>query len=338
MIETPATSHVFFRSCPLCEGDDAEAWLEKGSLRLVRCRGCSMVFANPVDPEMASGRFYDRLAVPFYLSPDKLQSDYAPVRFERELRLFRSFCPSGRVLDVGCSTGAFLFQLQSRYAGFYTVTGTDVAGAALDHCESRGIEVIRGNFLEFDFGARQFAAITFWAVMEHLVYPRRFLQKAASLLTPGGFCFLLVPNLQSLAVRLLGPKYRYIMPDHVNYFTSSTLRSFGQSRDLFEVAALGSFHFNPLVILKDFVRGRERVPDEERARLLKRTTILKQSAFLRPLKAVYHGVERILGGLMLADNLFVVLRRKQTEGAWKTRNPGEGSILSIDGQERSDGT
>src|SRR5262245_51039957 len=101
------------RSCPLCEREDGEAWLKKGSLRLVRCRSCSMIYADPVEPELASGRFYDRLSVPFYLSPDKLQSDYAAVRFERELRLFRSYTRSGTVLDVGCSTGGFLFQLKS---------------------------------------------------------------------------------------------------------------------------------------------------------------------------------------------------------------------------------
>lgn len=310
MIETPATDQVLFRSCPLCEGDEAKSWMKKGSLLLVRCRNCSMVYANPVQQEMASGQFYDRLAVPFYLSPDKLESDYAHVRFERELQLFRSFCPAGRVLDVGCSTGAFLFQLKSRHPESYTVTGTDVAGAALDYAGSQGIEIIRGGFLGFDFGTRHFEAITFWAVIEHLVAPRPFLRKAAALLNPGGHCFVLVPNLRSLAVRILGPRYRYIMPDHVNYFTASTLRSFGEGGNLFEVAALGSMHFNPLVILQDLARRRERVPDVERVRLLKRTTALKQNALLRPVKTAYHTLERILSGRMLADNLFVVLRRK----------------------------
>lgn len=40
--------------------------------------------------------------------------------------------------------------------------------------------------------------------------PKLFLQKAASILKPGGLCFILVPNMNSLAIRLLGAKYRYI--------------------------------------------------------------------------------------------------------------------------------
>jgi SAM-dependent methyltransferase len=269
-----------------------------------------MVYADPVEPELASGRFYDRLGVPFYLSPDKLESDYAPVRFERELRLFRNYCQAGAVLDVGCSTGAFLFQLESRFPDSYSVTGTDVTGAALDHAESRGIEVIRQSFLDYDFGDRTFDAVTFWAVMEHLVEPEKFLFRAARILKVGGHCFVLVPNLKSLAVRLLGARYRYIMPDHVNYFTAETLRRFASREPAFDFVQIGSSHFNPLVILKDFRGGVERVADEERARLLKQTTTYKQNPMLKPVKWIYVAAERALGSMGLADNLFMVLRKR----------------------------
>ena len=298
------------RVCPACEQQDASLFVQKSSLRLVQCRICSMVYADPVEPDLASGEFYDRLSLPFYLSPDKLKSDYAPTRFEREVRLFRAFCRQGAVLDVGCSTGAFLFQLKTRFPGAYTVTGTDVAGAALDYAESRGIEVIRRSFVDHDFGCRRFDAVTFWAVIEHLVQPGQFLGKAAAILKPGGHCIILVPNMKSLAVRLLGARYRYIMPDHVNYFTAETLRRFTAREAALEIVRLTQSHFNPLVILKDF-RGRpERVADEARARLLKRTTALKENPFLRPAGWVYSKTERLLIGMGLADNLAVVLRKK----------------------------
>ena len=298
------------RLCPLCDGRDATRFMEKASLRLVQCNGCSMIYANPVEPELGSGKFYDRLGAPFYLSPDKLESDYAPVRFERELRLFRAHCRGGAVLDVGCSTGGFLFQLKTRYPEAYRVAGTDVSGAALDYAESRGLEVIREPFLDFEPGRRCFDAVTFWAVVEHLVRPKAFLSQASSVLKPGGHCFMLAPNLESLAVRLLGVKYRYIMPDHVNYFTAETLKRFAATEPAFEAVRMTQSHFNPLVILRDFRGGAERVPDRERARLLKRTTALKQHPLLQPVQRVYSGVERLLIAAGLADNLVIVLRKK----------------------------
>jgi hypothetical protein len=111
------------------------------------------------------------------------------------------------------------------------------------------------------------------------------------------------------------------MPDHVNYFSATTLRAFAAREPAFEVLALGSTHFNPIVIWQDIRGGVERVADAERARLLKRTTGWKQKPCLKPLKALYSVVERGLGRLRLADNLVLVLRKRA--GA-KTNEPEPG--------------
>jgi 2-polyprenyl-3-methyl-5-hydroxy-6-metoxy-1,4-benzoquinol methylase len=305
------TNHLsaqVFRKCPVCGWDAAQEHLRKGELRLVRCSNCRMIYANPVPAELASGQYYDRAGTDYYLSPAKLESDYAAVRFERELRLFRRHCAKGTVLDVGCSSGAFLFQLNRRFPGCYEILGTDVSGAPLDYAESRGVPVLRGAFPEQEFGGKRFDAVTCWAVIEHLVEPNQFLEKAWSILKPEGRCFVLVPNMRSLAARLLGVRYRYIYAQHLNYFTSATLTRLVDSR--FSVIACRFTHFNPLVIWQDWRSGGKEVPNRERAELLKRTTAYKQSPILRPVKALYRIIERALGELGLADNLVLVLRRK----------------------------
>jgi 2-polyprenyl-3-methyl-5-hydroxy-6-metoxy-1,4-benzoquinol methylase len=311
MNDTSSASNHLWRDCPVCGTERGEPHFEKRTLRVVRCSGCGMLFANPVAAEFAEGSFYDRLAAPYYLSPDKLEGDYAPVRFARELRLFRRFNRGGSVLDVGCSTGAFLHQLAVRFPGDYTTLGTDVAGPALDYAGSRGVPILRTAFLEHDFGGQQFDAVTFWAVLEHVAGPRKFLAKAAALLKPGGHCFVLVPNMRSLAARCLGTRYRYIMDEHLNYFTAATLRRFVAQEHSFTIAALKSTHFNPLVLWQDWRGGDgQRVPDSERARLLKRTTGWKQNPLLAPVRWIYAGIERGLGLFRLADNLVMVLRRR----------------------------
>jgi len=74
-------SPTTFRPCPVCGRKEAEAYLQKDELRLVRCRECTMIYANPVPGEFASGEYYDRAGTDYYLSPAKLESDYATVRF-----------------------------------------------------------------------------------------------------------------------------------------------------------------------------------------------------------------------------------------------------------------
>ncbi len=267
-----------------------------------------MIYASPAPAEFVSGQYYDRAGADYYLSPAKLESDYAPVRFERELRLFRRHCTAGAVLDVGCSSGAFLFQLNQRFPGCYQAVGTDVSGPALDYAEQRGVTVVRGDFLEQEFGEREFDAVTFWAVLEHLANPGAFLAKAWAVLKPEGLCFVLVPNMRSLAARLLGERYRYIYPQHLNYFTRATLARLVQPR--FSVLELRSTHFNPIVLWQDWRGGAREVSNRERAQLLQRTTAYKQNPLLRPLKALYALTEDLLGALNLADNLTAVLRKK----------------------------
>jgi 2-polyprenyl-3-methyl-5-hydroxy-6-metoxy-1,4-benzoquinol methylase len=296
------------RDCPVCWRSEAEAYLQKGELRLVRCRHCGMIYVNPVPGEFASGEYYDRAGSDYYLSSAKLESDYSAVRFERELRLFREHCQGGAVLDVGCSSGAFLFQLNQRFPGCYQTLGTDVSGPPLDYAESRGVPVIRGDFLEQGLDGRKFEAVTFWAVLEHLAAPQQFLAKAASVLKPDGLCFVLVPNMKSLAARSLGARYRYIYPQHLNYFTKATLMKLvGES---FSVIEFRSTHFNPVVIWQDWRGGGKEVSNRERAQLLRRTTSYKQDPLLRPVKALYAFTERTLGVLNLADNLAMVLQRQ----------------------------
>jgi hypothetical protein len=187
----------------------------------------------------------------------------------------------------------------------------DVTGPALDHAESKGVPVIRESFLDHDFAEKRFRAITFWAVVEHLTDPFRFLQKAVTLLEPGGLCFVLVPNRLSLATRILGARYRYVMPDHVNYFSRRTLINFIERVPEFEVIDDTTMKFNPIVILQDMRRKDDRVPDGERAELLKKTTAWKQSSWLIPLRWGYDALEWILGKLGLADNLVVVARKRR---------------------------
>jgi 2-polyprenyl-3-methyl-5-hydroxy-6-metoxy-1,4-benzoquinol methylase len=325
---TPPWIH---RACPVCAGSDFQPHWKKGELRLVHCADCGMIYANPIPAAMANGEFYDAAGKDYYLSPAKLESDYAEVRFERELRRFRKHCPRGAVLDVGCSSGAFLFQLNKRWPADYQVLGTDVSGPPLDYAESRGVPVVRGDFLQMSFekisavtllkaprpvpfpgaageGGERFDAITLWAVVEHLADPKRFLEKAHRLLKPGGLCFVLVPNFNSLAVRLLGVKYRYVYEQHLNYFTARTLTAMATSK--FDVIETQFTHFNPIVIWQDWRGGGRAVSNAERGELLKRTTRYKQKAWLKPVNGAYGLAEKSLAAFGLADNLLLVLRKQ----------------------------
>jgi len=93
---------------------------------------------------------------------------------------FSAALPIRLVLDVAVLLVHF-FIIETPISGEYEILGTDVSGAPLDYAESKGVPVLRGDFLAQDFGEEKFDAITLWAVLEHLQEPKRFLQKAAAL-------------------------------------------------------------------------------------------------------------------------------------------------------------
>ena len=298
------------RACPACLENRADLKWEKAGSQFFSCINCEMVYVRQVLQSYATGEFYEDRTESFYLSEDKLKSDYDPVRFQREWRLFRSFVPSGSVLDVGCSTGGFLKGLKE--LGDYTVKGSDVSQGALTQAEKVGIDVLRSPFLKLSEDGPKYDAITFWAVLEHVADPSAFLEKARSMISPEGVCVILVPNLHSLAIRCLGPRYRYIMSEHLNYFSANALDRMVSRLGGWKIERVTSMHFNPVVLLQDGLKPREEVPDAERASLLKRTNRWKHSNLLRPLKSLYKGVESVLAGMLAADNLVMVLRRDST--------------------------
>lgn len=299
------------RHCPVCGGDRHQPAFRKQALKVVRCHACSMLFASPLNAALVDGRFYHREGIGYYTSADKLEGDFTPVRFQRELRILQRFCPSGRVLDVGCGTGAFLHHLRHIHPGRFEVLGTDVSGPALEHARNAGIPVLTEPFLKYEFPGDEFDAVTFWAVLEHVEHPASFLRKAAAALKAGGHCFVLVPNMRSLAARILGSRYRYVMPEHINYFTASTLAKMADVLPAFERVEIRGSHFNPIVLGQDLLRPRAHVPGTERAALLKRTNSWKENRRLRLLHAAYELAEAALSRLGLADNLVMVLRRRE---------------------------
>ncbi|MFS8974649.1 methyltransferase domain-containing protein [Cupriavidus necator] len=104
------------------------------------------------------------------------------------------------VLDVGCSQGiaSILIARENR-----KVTGIDVSPRAIDEANSvlateaasvrRYLTFINCDFLSYDPAGQNFDSIVMSEVLEHLVQPERFIERAASLLEPGGTLIVTVP-------------------------------------------------------------------------------------------------------------------------------------------------
>jgi 2-polyprenyl-3-methyl-5-hydroxy-6-metoxy-1,4-benzoquinol methylase len=207
--------------CLLCGAVTASRLFSKGEWDFVRCGGCGLVSLSPLPTPEQLQRHHDASyaagAYAVYAAAEPIRIAVARHR----LPAVRALAPEGPWLDVGCSTGSFM--VEARRAGI-AIEGLEMSAAAVERARSQGLDAHHGTVETFVPG-RRYAAITAFDVVEHLRDPVAFVRTAASWLAPRGVLALTVPNIASLAARVMRRHwYYYAAPDHLHYFTPATLR------------------------------------------------------------------------------------------------------------------
>jgi SAM-dependent methyltransferase len=211
--------------CPLCDSASHHALFEKQGFTFVRCDECGLVFVNPhLDESVVLDQY--RTAETNDLWFDVLTSD-RQLALDREkfgeiLELLEPYRGAGRLLDVGCSIGLFLDLARER--GWRGV-GLELAPRALGHARNVfGLEVLDMPLADADLESGAFDAVALLSVLEHTVHPGDLLGECARVLRPGGALYVIVPNVESLACRVLrGEARTFDGRNHVVYFSASTL-------------------------------------------------------------------------------------------------------------------
>lgn len=168
-----------------------------------------------------------RLGYPSPKNPSvlaKLLSRLPSVGNTAELEVMRIHASeTGRMLDVGCGSGAFLRRM--RQAG-WEVVGIEPDTRAAARLAAREGWPIYGA-LEDLLRAREprFDVIVLGHVIEHLPDPICTFAMLKGLLADGGRILLTTPNAMSMGLRIFGPAWRGLEPPrHFNVFTPDSLR------------------------------------------------------------------------------------------------------------------
>lgn len=198
--------------CPVCGGGSLRFVQRFHSFSLQHCDRCGVQHWNPL--EHPGPEFYEDERVSIYRDLHEGKERPDDPRFARVLRELPNL-HGIRALDIGCSDGAFLAQLQSRGN---EVWGIDIDAKALAVARNRGLSNIqRAEVPEFVESARQqgltFDLITAFDVIEHLADPVTAIRALGSLLQPGGRFVGTVPNRR----RLLANSMPIDFPPHHFY-------------------------------------------------------------------------------------------------------------------------
>jgi SAM-dependent methyltransferase len=110
---------------------------------------------------------------------------------DAQLRMCELIPPGSSILEVGCGDGSCAFEIATRIAGIRYV-GIDLNPGAWK-CPL-GLPFVGASADALPFSDGSFDAIVSMFVVEHLVFPARFLDEAWRVLRPGGGLFTIAPD------------------------------------------------------------------------------------------------------------------------------------------------
>lgn len=138
---------------------------------------------------------------------------------QERLADLRRFITYGRLLEVGCATG----ELLAAASPAFEVIGVEADAQTSAGARTRGLQCLTGTLFDANLPAAHFDAAALYHVIEHLPSPVAAVRELHRIVKPGGWLVLEAPNIETFWFRLLGPRWRQFIPDHLFFFTPMTL-------------------------------------------------------------------------------------------------------------------
>jgi SAM-dependent methyltransferase len=196
---------------------------------LARCCGCGLHFTSPTPSDDELRRFYANEYHQELRDDGETEAAFG-TKYHRYADTLGRHLRSGRVVDVGCSTGLLVRVLRDRG---YEAEGIELNAQSAAWGREHYRVPIHTQPLEHSvFSPRSLDAVLLTDVLEHTRHPGRFLQRVWELLVPGGYALVTFPDIGSLESRYQRTMARVFrrdwlwstchIPLHVWEFTRST--------------------------------------------------------------------------------------------------------------------
>jgi 2-polyprenyl-3-methyl-5-hydroxy-6-metoxy-1,4-benzoquinol methylase len=270
-----------------------------------------MIFVNPQWTQDLIHNTADDLAEDFHAIKERIKSDYSifirKYIHNPRLDLIDNFNKKGKILDVGCATGAFLYSAKER--------GWEPFGLELSEIsarygrEKKSLNIFTGTLSEANFQSNFFDVVTLWEVIEHLPSPSEYLLEIKRILRNGGVILLSTPNINSLTRFFIGDKWEIISPEeHLHLFSLNTMILLFNKLG-FDVLKIKTEDINPLVITRNLIsRKRSDNRIQKRKEIVTLKTLIENYRLLRLTRYI---MNLILSKLKFGDTLIVLAQKTE---------------------------
>lgn len=212
--------------CILCNSSRRTLLFQQDEWIVYKCADCGLGFLDPRPIKNELQNFYQNAYFSSHYDEGlKIDSSVMKRRISQEdhrIKFFRNFKKHGKVLDIGCGMGYFLYAC--RIYG-YEVEGVDVSDDSAFYVRNElKIPVTTGSIEEINFKDDSIDIITMWHSLEHTPDPRKHLKKAWNWLKQDGFLVVDVPNHEGTDAKKTWNSWDgWDLPYHLYHFTPKTL-------------------------------------------------------------------------------------------------------------------
>lgn len=227
-------------TCPLCRTDNKKLFgnfhFQGQLLGLVECQQCCLVYVSPhLSDERMTEYFQSYTDVYSNEAIEWWHYNKLP-NIKVDLGILKSYCPQGKLLDVGCGHGFFMKQAQRLG---YDIFGVEVSDQACEYASRQlDLDVRMGPLEELDLTPDSFDVVTLFDTLDYLVDPLSELIQIKKLLRKGGVLIVRVLNRiqyarlwQRIFVHTYGGDFQsydmnpFLEKDHIIHFNQPTLES-----------------------------------------------------------------------------------------------------------------
>lgn len=230
--------------CPVCNSDKVETvftaidhTVTGESFGVAKCKNCSLLFTENIPSANEIGKYY---ASENYISHSDTQKGFINKAYhiirkrtllqKKELIEKETGKSSGKLLDIGCGTGAFLHAMQ---VGGWACTGLEPDDAARKRAiEQYNLSVSPADEI-YNLPGETYDAVTMWHVLEHVHDLNGYVNQLKKIIKPGGKIFIAVPNYTSFDAKHYGKNWAaYDVPRHLYHFSPKSMDALMQRHGL----------------------------------------------------------------------------------------------------------
>ena len=223
------------RQCYLCGESNVEVIRTK--LRydirrnVLKCKDCGLVFLEKKEINLREyyAKDYRKLYTPVIgkeVSPSERFDIYLPFQKSRIEDIRPYLKPNMKALDIGCSSGYFLYALKDFVQ---ECVGIELNKSDVEFARRKcGIKVYDCPLEETDIPLEYFDIVFMFDVLEHIEDPIQFLRTVRRYIKPEGYIYLEVDNINDSLLSIYGiEEYAdfYYREPHLFYFSPKTLRN-----------------------------------------------------------------------------------------------------------------